>query len=89
MRTSGRSGGNSRSEVEKQQRLEATLVELLAAIAAGFSSEMELDAISDYLNCFAGPSQSDTNLGNNLMMRRAGKCECLITTISIFIFSIS
>ena len=31
----------ARREIEKQQRLKATFVELLAAIAAGFSSEME------------------------------------------------
>ena len=35
----------ARREIEKQQRLKATFVELLAAIAAGFSSEMEREAI--------------------------------------------
>ena len=38
-------GKLGRWEVEKQQRLKATFAELLAAIAAGFSSEMEQDAI--------------------------------------------
>ena len=35
----------ARREIEKQQRLKATFVELLAAIAAGFSSEIEREAI--------------------------------------------
>ena len=50
MRRSGSSGGRRSREVEKQQRLEETLIELLAAIAAGFSSEMEPNAITDYVN---------------------------------------